>query len=118
MQYCPTDEMIADFFTKPLGGAKFRRFRNIIMNCSHDDYGPVNVDALMASHYKRTSERDASHPAIKDNDSEKENEPTIAKDMSSQECVGKDPVRKDTRGSDRRGALAPRTWAQVAAVAE
>lgn len=26
IEYCPTDEMIGDFFTKRLGGAKFRRF--------------------------------------------------------------------------------------------
>ena len=34
--------MIGDFFTKPLQGAKFRRFRNIIMNCDYDELGPVN----------------------------------------------------------------------------
>jgi hypothetical protein len=35
--YCPTDDMLADFFTKPLQGAKFWKFRNMIMNLpSHD----------------------------------------------------------------------------------
>ncbi len=47
IQYCPTDEMVGDFFTKPLGGAKFRRFRNIIMNCARDEHGPVDTDALL-----------------------------------------------------------------------
>jgi hypothetical protein len=32
IDYCPTDDMIADFFTKPLQGTKFRKFRDIIMN--------------------------------------------------------------------------------------
>jgi hypothetical protein len=32
IQYCPTTEMIADFFTKPLQGALFRTFRDFIMN--------------------------------------------------------------------------------------
>jgi hypothetical protein len=32
VQYCPTDEMLADFFTKPLQGAIFRRLRAKIMN--------------------------------------------------------------------------------------
>jgi hypothetical protein len=32
IEYCPTDDMIADFFTKPLQGAKFRRFRAMILN--------------------------------------------------------------------------------------
>ena len=30
--YCPTDEMIADYFTKPLQGKKFFEFRKTIMN--------------------------------------------------------------------------------------
>lgn len=30
--YCPTDEMTADYFTKPLQGAKFKLFRDRIMN--------------------------------------------------------------------------------------
>jgi hypothetical protein len=32
IQYCPTGEMIADFFTKPLQGVDFQKFRNFIMN--------------------------------------------------------------------------------------
>ena len=32
VEYCPTDDMVADFFTKPLQGAKFEKFRKIIMN--------------------------------------------------------------------------------------
>ena len=31
VEYCPTDEMIADYFTKPLQGAKFVEFRASIM---------------------------------------------------------------------------------------
>jgi len=33
--YCPTGQMIADFFTKPLQGALFARFRKIIMGQEH-----------------------------------------------------------------------------------
>ena len=29
--YCPTDLMVADYFTKPLQGKKFREFRDIIL---------------------------------------------------------------------------------------
>ena len=29
--YCPTYEMVADFYTKPLQGIKFTRFRELIM---------------------------------------------------------------------------------------
>ena len=31
IDYCPTDEMIGDFFTKPLQGAKFLKFKKMIM---------------------------------------------------------------------------------------
>ena len=32
IEYCPTGEMVADFFTKALQGTPFRKFRNYIMN--------------------------------------------------------------------------------------
>ena len=32
VEYCPTEEMVADFFTKPLQGSLFRKFRNWILN--------------------------------------------------------------------------------------
>jgi hypothetical protein len=34
VKYCPTDEMIGDYMTKPLVGSKFKRFRDLIMNLS------------------------------------------------------------------------------------
>jgi hypothetical protein len=33
--HCPTEQMIADFFTKPLQGHLFRKFRDIIMGITH-----------------------------------------------------------------------------------
>ena len=38
VEYCPTKEMIADFFTKPLQGSLFRYFRNMIMGVSDSEY--------------------------------------------------------------------------------
>ena len=32
VEYCPTGDMIADYFTKPLQGTQFKRFRDFIMN--------------------------------------------------------------------------------------
>ena len=32
IQYCPTDDMIADYMTKPLVGRKFTYFRDIVLN--------------------------------------------------------------------------------------
>ena len=34
MEYCPTLLMIADYFTKPLMGARFRELRDFIMGHS------------------------------------------------------------------------------------
>jgi hypothetical protein len=34
IEYCPTDEMLADYMTKPLVGSKFKLFRDLIMNLS------------------------------------------------------------------------------------
>ena len=31
VECCPTKEMVADFLTKPLQGANFKRFRDLIM---------------------------------------------------------------------------------------
>ncbi len=31
VEYCPTHAMLADYFTKPLQGALFRKFRDVIM---------------------------------------------------------------------------------------
>ena len=31
LRHCPTEDMLADYFTKPLQGAAFQRFRSVIM---------------------------------------------------------------------------------------
>jgi hypothetical protein len=38
MSYCPTKEMVSDYFTKPLQGSLFRLHRNAIMGVSQADY--------------------------------------------------------------------------------
>jgi hypothetical protein len=35
--HCPTSDMLADFFTKPLQGALFRKFRSILLGYTHID---------------------------------------------------------------------------------
>jgi hypothetical protein len=38
VEYCPTGDMLADYFTKPLQGSLFRRMRNAIMGISDAEY--------------------------------------------------------------------------------
>ena len=35
IEYCPTSEMLADYFTKPLQGSLFRKMRSVIMGWEH-----------------------------------------------------------------------------------
>ena len=45
MKYCPTEQMTADYFTKPLQGTLFRKLRDFIMGIEN---GPVK--ALYQAH--------------------------------------------------------------------
>ena len=40
VEYCPTGDMVADYFTKPLQGSLFRRMRDTIMSASG---GPASM---------------------------------------------------------------------------
>ena len=37
IEYCPTEIMLADYYTKPLQGELFRRFRRVLMGWDHID---------------------------------------------------------------------------------
>jgi hypothetical protein len=76
IRHCPTLAMLADFFTKPLQGNLFRRFRDVILGHSH-------VDTLQRDHAvsaeervgeKRTDKRDTALPSATS-----ENEPVNGK---------------------------------------
>jgi hypothetical protein len=47
VEYCPTDDMWGDFFTKPLQGSKFRRQRAIILNI--DERIPLPVTSIKST---------------------------------------------------------------------
>jgi hypothetical protein len=48
IEYCPTDEMLADYFTKPLQGSLFQRHRNAILGISDADYLRIKDDYFKA----------------------------------------------------------------------
>ena len=88
--YCPTAEMIANYFTKPLQGALFRRLRDAIHNIPHKD-GPAsmeNNDASTLQDHRSVFEDSGAHgPPTK---------------LAARACV-------------HRGPVEGQTWAQVVA---
>ena len=49
LEYCPTEPMISDFFTKPLQGSQFRKFRDFILNIEHGDRPTGTQDCVGTS---------------------------------------------------------------------
>ena len=43
MEFCPTLDMIGNYFTKALQGSQFRRFRNIVLGIHEDDILAYNA---------------------------------------------------------------------------
>ena len=46
---CPTDVMVTDYFTKPLQGTKFRKFRAMIMNYQDPALALMSQECVGAS---------------------------------------------------------------------
>ena len=76
MKYCPTEEMIADFFTKPLQGALFYKFRDAILGINASDFDKYKEQYYQALEKYRLINEQAS--------------------TSLQECVG-NVITQDTR---------------------
>ena len=43
VEFCPTFDMIGDYFTRALQGSRFRRFRNIVIGIHEDDIPAYNT---------------------------------------------------------------------------
>ena len=51
VEYCPTEKMLADFFTKPLQGNLFRKFRSVVMGYEH--ISSLDIDEEKSSSQER-----------------------------------------------------------------
>ena len=70
IEYCPTEEMIADYFTKPLQGALFYKMRDLIMNIApSSEFHSGNRSVLTDKNLNEDPEADNS-AAIPENDVE------------------------------------------------
>jgi hypothetical protein len=51
VEYCPTEEMLADILTKPLQGALFRKFRDRLLNISNEDIRSTPSQECVGAQY-------------------------------------------------------------------
>jgi len=61
--YCPTKEMVADFFMKPLQGSQFRKLREYIMNEPVKDASTLDSSAEPQESVEEVSNFGGSAPA-------------------------------------------------------
>jgi len=86
--YCPTDDMVADFFTKPLQGSAFMRFRNFLLNVDSSIDATKNLRSVLGNistgpGHEETHAQGTSHDSVK----------TVT--FSGKECVGTDDHKND-----------------------
>jgi hypothetical protein len=55
VRHCPTLQMLADFFTKPLQGALFRPFRDVLLGYKHVDTLTADLKKFMSTFVDSTS---------------------------------------------------------------
>ena len=68
LRHCPTEEMLADYFTKPLQGSLFIRLRNHIMGADFDAGDRQNQRSVLDYHDEQ--DENISGPAEQDQNHE------------------------------------------------
>ena len=65
LAYCPTDAMVADYFTKPLQGTTFRKFQAMIMNYQDPALALMSQECVGASPLEvNPEEKDSLHSGL------------------------------------------------------
>ena len=68
VEFCPTFDMIGDYFTKALQGSQFHRFRNIVLGIHEDDIPAYNASGralLEVRKLKLKKEKEETQEAAK-----------------------------------------------------
>ena len=95
VEYCPTEEMLADFFTKPLQGNLFRKLRGVIMGQEHID---ALEDITSPSLQQRVEGQTVSEKSGRETDvrrtDEKAREAAVASEQPRAKETYADVVRK------------------------
>jgi len=99
IKYCPTEIMIADFFTKPLQGNLFRKFRDVIL-------GYVHIRSLFHDDEKSSIQERVSKKITEDHDGEL-NDIHQRHDGKKENKDNSEPHNKGVTWSDivRRGTM-------------
>ena len=92
--HCPTEEMVADFFTKPLQGSLFTKMRNYIMGNEEPGYQVLPRSVL--SNDNMIHIRKQKFIGTRKHNSEAA---TIAKHVKDSEGSSGDPHIEDTQGT-------------------
>ena len=91
--HCPTEEMVADFFTKPLQGSLFKKMRNYIMGNEEPGYQTLPRSVLSDENAIRT--RKQKFIGTRKQDSEAA---TITKHAKDSDASSNDTYMKETQG--------------------
>jgi hypothetical protein len=69
VEWCPTKEMVADFMTKPLQGAAFEKFRDLIMGSlsAKEASKMVTCDLVKDNSCESLGQKDVCHRSVLDN---------------------------------------------------
>ena len=70
VKYCPTEKMLADFFTKPLQGTLFRKFRDIVLGYKH-------INALHIDEEESSSQERVRKDGFGENPKRSEDSPSV-----------------------------------------
>jgi hypothetical protein len=70
VKYCPTEKMLADFFTKPLQGSLFRKFRDIVLGYKH-------IDTLHIDEEESSSQERVRKDVFRENSKRSEDSPSV-----------------------------------------
>ena len=68
VEFCPTFDMIGDYFTKALQRSQFRQFRNIVLGIHKDDipaYNAYGINYLKEGKLKLKKEKEEAQRAAK-----------------------------------------------------
>ena len=106
IRHCPTAQMLGDFFTKPLQGSLFRKFRDAILGYSH-------VDSLKDDSTMPTEERvgDQQDGQTGRRGSDRSALASVTSETSESVRLSGDEAEKNE--SDRGTKATARTWANV-----